>query len=209
MKSLSLFRSRIAPRVDGCSDIIIDQSVLDSAIDFCNQSLVVKRMMFPVQTVAGRSEYDIEPGVVSIQRVWVDAKEIQPLGEDALAGPYAFISSVPGQTPQSGSPRSFAQPYPGVISLYPIPDSVYTLSARVALAPTRSATQVEDQLWDDWAEAITDGALARLYMYPGAWSSAALSKYHSQLFLAAVNAAMLEASQGINRAELRITPVHI
>ena len=213
MKALSVFRPRIAPRVSGCLDEMIDQAVLDACIDFCERTLVVKRMLTPISTVASTFEYTpaapSEEAVACLVRVWCDLSELTPLDEDAMATPFGFTASVPGQTNTPSKPRFFNETSPGSVGLYPAPDRVYTLNIRAALRPTRAAANVEDQLFEDWAEAIVDGALARLMLYPGEWANVKLASVHEKRYEAAVGSARLEASQGATRAQQRIQPVHI
>lgn len=207
MKALSVFRTRIAPRVPGASDDLIDQAVLDACIDFSTRSLVVKRMMDPFLTKAGVLEYELDAGVVQVVRAWCNGRELQPLHEDEPDAT-AFRASVTGVVRTFGTPRCFVQTDPGVIGLSPTPDSVYSIDLRVALKPLRAATQVEDQLFEDWCPAIVDGALARLYEM-GDFANAGLFKAHTGRYEMALNTAMLEARMGAARAQTRVRPVHI
>lgn len=214
MKSVSAFRTRVAPRVPGCSGDLIDQAVLDTCIDFCDRSLVVKRMLDSFLTVPLQLVYDLDGAnqqtIARIMRVWVDSTEITPLDEDAIGSPFGFISAVPGQSNPGSMPRFFNETDPGSIGLYPTPDKAYTINLRVALRPIRSATQVEDQLFEHWTEAIMDGAFSRLFAIPGQeFTSPPLAKYHADKYEIGINAAMLDARRGNTRAQSRVTPVHI
>lgn len=213
MKNLSSFRPRVAARVPGCSDPLIDQAVLDTCIDFCERTLVVKRTLDSFLTVAGTASYDVPVGlqqsVAHIMRVWCGTSELRPLDEDGIATPYGFVSSVPGDQTPSGTPSYYNETDPGVLQLYPRPDGAHTINVRAAMRPLRTATQVEDQLFEDWVEAITDGALTRLYMVPGDFANAPLAKFHAAAYQGGVDRAMLQASKGRTRAESRVTPVHI
>ena len=214
MKSVSAFRTRIAPRVPGCSDALIDQAVLDACIDFCDRTLVVKRMLDSFLTKPLQTIYDLDGAnqqtVARVMRVWVDSTEITPLDEDGIGNPFGFISSVPGQTNTGAMPRFFNETDPGSVGFYPRPDRAYTINMRVALKPTRTATQVEDQLFENWVEVVMDGAFARLFAMPAQeFSSPTTSRDHSLKFEIGINAAMLEARRGKTRAQSRVTPVHI
>ena len=213
MKSLSVFRPRIATRVTGCSDMLIDQAVLDTCIDFCDRSGVVRRMIDSFVTTASVLEYDVPGGtqqnVAVIMRLWADSNELTPLDEDAIPTPFGFISSVLGVVNTPSAPRFFTETQPGSVGLYPMPDKAYTINARVSMKPSRAATQVEDQLFEDWVDAITDGALARLYVMPLEFHNAALANFHSKQYEIGVNAALAEARKGAARAQSRVIPVHI
>lgn len=187
---------------------MIDQAVLDACIDFSERSLVVKRMGDSFQTKSGVLEYDLDSSVSEVIRVWCDSTELTPVDDDQ-PGAFGFLRSIPGQTQPTGTPRFFVQTDPGVIAFIPAPDRAYTINMRVAVRPSRSATQVEDQLFEDWCEVIVDGALSRLYIIPGDWANAGLHKLASTAFEVGINAAMIEARRGAMRADSRVTPVHI
>lgn len=205
MKALSVFRSRIAPRVPGCSDMLIDQAVLDACIEFSEKSLAVKRMMDPFNTQAGVREYDLDTGVVMVAAAWRDGSPMTALTEDD--SPARMFAATGSAFP--GTPSYIAQVEPDVVALFPTPDAAYSIVMRAAIKPTRSATQVEDQLFDQYCDAVVDGALSRLYALPGEFASPALADRHENKFKAAVADAMLDAQRGQLRAETRVRPVHI
>ncbi len=213
MKALSAFRSRVSPRVQGCNDMLIDQAVLDSCIEFCDKSLAVKRMLDAFPLVAEQSQYDLSPPagqvVVQVMRVWCDTSELQPVDEDTLASPFQFVQAIPGHTRRPAMPGFFSESDPSQLSFYPVPDKAYTVNLRVALRPSRAATQVEDQLFETHIETIVDGALARLYVMPSEFANPAAAKLHLDKFHAGIDEALLQSSRGNTRAQQRITPVHI
>lgn len=214
MTALSAFRPWVAGQAPTATDPMIDRCVLDACIEFCDRTLVVKRMLTPISTVADVAGYALAApageSVAHVMRLWADGAELVPLDEDGLAGPQGFVASVPGVTSdRAGMPRYFNETDPGSISLYPRPDAVYTLNVRAALRPLRTATSVDSQLFEDWVEAITSGALARLFAVPGDLLNPVLAKYHAGNFQQFVDRAQLQASRGRTRATLSITPVHI
>jgi hypothetical protein len=214
MTALSAFRPRVAMLAPTATDPMIDQCVLDACIDFCERSLVVRGMLTAFPTVVDQAEYVLAPpagqSLVMLQRLWCDADELTPLGEDGIQTPFGFISTVTGVPNVSGTPRYFNETVPGSISLFPRPATVQTINVRAALRPTRTATTVADQLFEDWVEGIVSGALARLFLAPGDMMDAKKAQYHSLNFNAHVDAAILRAAGGGRvRAEMSIMPVRI
>lgn len=213
MSALSLFRPRVAALAPTATDPMIDQAVLDSCIDFCERTLVVKRMLTSFVTVANTASYTpaapTDQSIAHIMRVWLDTVELVPLDEEGVASPFGFITTVAGATNLAGTPSYFNETDPGTISLFPRPNAVYTINARVALRPLRTATTVDTQLFEDWAEGITCGALARLFLVPGELMNAPLAKFYSAGYQSFADRAQLQASKGRTRAQNRITPVHI
>lgn len=213
MKPVSAFRARIAGRVPGILDAVIDIAVLDTCIEFCEKTLVVRGMLDTFSTVALDRDYDLMPAnqqsVAKVIRVWCDNNEITPVDDDAIGNPFGFVSSVAGHGVDKGRPRYYNEVEPGVLSLYPIPDAAYVINARVALRPTRSATHVPDALFENWCEAIVNGSLARLMMQPGEAMNPKLASLHQGLYVVEVNKALLAANRGNTRAQSTVRPVHI
>jgi hypothetical protein len=214
MVPLSAFTSRIAPLVPNCSDMLIEQSVLDTCIHFCQNSLVVKRMLDSFLTTVGQREYPLtvtlpEQVVAVVMRVWCDNTEMGALDEDAINTTGGFVTTVPGFVTQLSTPRYFNETDPGTLSFYPVPDKAYTINMRVALNPTRTALTVADQLFNDWAEGIVSGALSRLMMQPGEYFNPSLAKVQEKQYVMWLNQAMVEARKGSTRAQSRVSPVHI
>lgn len=213
MTPLSSFTSRVAPHALTAPDVLIEQAVLDTCIDFCERTLIVRATLDPFNTSPGVQEYDLEATdssltVARLMRAWLGTQELRPWSEDQVSDPFAFQSSVTGYTRPTGTPNFFDEPEPGTIGFYPAPDAAYPVAIRAALKPLRSATVVPDVLFENWANAIADGALARIFTMP-AYLQANLAGAHQALYVAAANAAALEARRGRNRAEQRVRPVWI
>jgi hypothetical protein len=204
---LSAFRSRIAPRVPTALDMLIDDAVLDAAIDFCEQTLIVKGTLDQFTTGQGVREYDVEAdgsqqAVCKIMRVWCNEREMTPVAEDDVLSVYGYVDQIAGSIRHTAPPTGFNEPSPGVIAFMPVPDGAYPVTVRAAMKPKRSATQVEDILYENWAEEIVHGALFRLFSTEGMpFTNAGAATAHMALFKMGVNKALLEASRGRTRAE--------
>lgn len=213
MTPISDFRPRVAAFVHGCPDMLIDQAVLDACIEFCEQSLIIKQVLDAFYTQANTPDYDLDapPGqlVTLVHRAWVNAHELTPAAGDDINTPFAFSRVVGLNSDITAMPRNYHEFGPGVLGLYPIPNDTYTITVQAALKPTRSATEVEDVLYQNWCEYIVAGALARLQMQPMEWGNPALATVNASRFMQGINRALLEASRQLVRAEARIKPVHI
>jgi len=213
MALLSSFTPRIAYRVDGCPDITIEQAVLDSCIDFCERTHIIRQTLDPVTTVVGvkEVELDLPPGtrLANIIKVWVDDREIEATSEEEVGTPLAHVDSVPGVESTNSVPAWYIESTPGSIRLFPGPDKAYTVTVRAALKPSRAATSVDDILFENWMNAIVEGALARLYLMPEVWANPGLAAASAKAFLAFASSASAESRQGRGRGEMRIRPVWI
>lgn len=202
MKPVEAFRNRVSVRIPELPDALIDDAVVDTCIDFCERSTIVRRNLDTFTTVAGRREYDIDAcnmqSVTEIVRVWCDSSELVAVDDETL----------PLDGRQS-TPRYFLEEEPGRLALYPIPNKAYTINVRAALRPQRGAKMVADTLYENWVEVIVAGALARLYAIPGDFFNAALAQANGAGYMAGVNSAMLQAGTGNTRVEHRTQMVRI
>lgn len=182
------------------------QSVLDSAIAFCEDSLVLREQLDDLATTAGASVYELDvptqQSVARILTVTLDDQVLTPVPSEMVA---AFDK-------REGKPVSYYTRRNGsVLELvfYPTPDKRYLISTQVALRPKRSATQLEDDLYELWLEPIVAGAVARIAAIPNQPFSDPM-KAQSALTMASIGSrkARNEGAFGRVRGSLsmRITP---
>lgn len=213
MVAVSAFRQRVAGRTPGILDYVIDIAVLDTCVEFCDETLIVKQTLDPVRALAGTNSLEVDlpaqTALARVMRVWVDGLEIFPRQEDDVDGPRGLI--VTGATPVT-RPRFFFEDSRN-LNFDSVLDKDYDVVIRAALKPSRSATEVADVLLEDWVEVITHGALYRILSQPDGDSSrpinGPLAADHLRLYQAGLRAAMLHAQRGNARGELSITPVRI
>ena len=203
MTTLEAFHSLVLPSVIGCPTITASQAILNACIEFCEKSLIVREVVDPFTTVANVSAYDIELSsgakLAMIMSASVDSKDITALGSDDFPNLGTAVSK----------PQSCRYGEDGMLQLYPVPDAAYTIGLVVAIKPSRSATAVNDKLFEDWGEHIASGALQRLMLLPSAWANPALAASHGAYFSAGINQARLAHRREKTRAETRVQPVWI
>ena len=202
MIAVSEFFPRLMPYVIGCSEPMAAQALVDSAIAFCNDSLVMQLRLDAQRTQANAAEFDVDPpssqAIARVLRVWVEGVEIHATQSDRINDGLAA----------TGRPRTFyTQQNGSVLSalLYPTPDAAYALQVDVATRPLRNAKVFENDLFDLWLEPIVDGAKARLMAIPDqpfsnpsmAGAAAANAMYLSRK-------ARIEGSYGRTRAAGRV-----
>jgi hypothetical protein len=107
----------------------------------------------------------------------------------------------------TGQPRAVFQPDPGVVDFYPRPAGTdsYDVFIRVALAPTRTSTDVDERLSVSYLEDIAAGALSRLLAMPNRpWSNTEGARYYGSVFASAKVDAAIEATKSYGRGELMV-----
>lgn len=208
MKTLNSFMSRILPHVAGCPDITAQEALLDTAIDFCEKTLIVQQTLTPISSVVDTIEYELmapkHQAVVLPVAVWFKTRMLEPVPAQAIQSVQAYTSS---QSPLDGMPAQYFWTAPNMIGLYPIPDATEaaTITVRAALKPTRSATQLEDVLYEDWIDVLAHGTLARLHMMKDQpWASADRALLHGREYRAGQQRARIEQSTGRIRTSLSV-----
>ena len=196
------FLPRILPHVSGCSYPMALQALVDSAISFCDDSLVVRQRLDTARTSYGRPDFDIDAptqqAVSRVLKVWVDGVEASAIaanevgeGLSPLARPKSFYTLMDG----------------GVLTanLYPIPDGVYRVAGEVALRPLRNATAFSDDLFNTWMEHVVTGALARLMSTPDQpFTNLALGQAATAKALYLSRRARVEGSYGRTNTTVRV-----
>lgn len=211
MKSLDLFLPYVQPYVMGCPDSAARQAIVDSAIEFCERTQIIQQTLDPMSTEAGIGEYELDlptrQELVQVKRAWFKGSEMDPVAVEAVRNALAWRDVIPGVQAESGSPREFYTADRGAIGLYPRPTTTEadTLTVRAALKPSRSVTQLDDSLYEDWVEVIAAGALKRLHATRGQpYTDQAAASAAAAVFLEGANRAKYVATYGRARGELSV-----
>lgn len=211
MKSVNSFLPYVMPFVMACPKTVARRAVIDSAIEFCERSGIVRQTLDPVSVYANQPYIDLSaPGqqdVAMVLRAWYRGAEMQPAALAHVNAVQAWRQDVPGVTLRTGDPSEYFESAGRQLGLYPVPaaDLASAITVRVSLRPKRAATQLDDVLYDNWVEAIAAGALLRLHGTPGqAYTDMAQASRRQSEFLAAAGRARGEAERGRTRGEVRV-----
>jgi len=151
MKKLETFLPRLLPWCAGAPEPLVYQALIDSAIRFCEETNIVKYITDPIQRIEGVADYDIDlplqTDLARILRVWF--------------APTPFDMAV-------GQPLNWIVTDIGQITIFPTPASGLDtpMFVEVSTKPSRNATQVADQLYNEWIEPIVGGAIFRICSTP-------------------------------------------
>ena len=165
MKALSAFYPRVLPYLPGCSEPFASQVILDAAIDFCEKSLTLRQNLDTFRTVIGTIEYDLDPpstqhDINRVMSVAVNYKELAAGMAEVVRNDLPTANSTPLAFYTSRADSVF------VLRLTPPPDAVYPVVVGVSLSPARTATLLDDDLYNQWIDPIVSGALARAMQMP-------------------------------------------
>jgi hypothetical protein len=104
-------------------------------------------------------------------------------------------------------PRSITQLSPHQFVVLPLPDAekTYTMRMIYALKPSRTATEMDEFIFNDLEEVILHGALQHLLVLPNTnWSDRELASYHAKQFIAQVTERRARANLGNSRGSLSV-----
>jgi|688.fasta_scaffold162121_3 hypothetical protein len=166
MKALSAFFPRILPYLPGCPEPLAAQVLIDAAIEFCDSSLVLRQNLDTFNTVVGRVQYDLDApsaqhDISRVLGVTLDDKELVAGMAEAIRGDMPTAPAKPRGFYTDRTDSVFT------LMLSPPPDEVYSVLVNVALSPARTATQLDDDLYNTWINPIVSSAIAQAMQIPG------------------------------------------
>jgi len=212
MKAFSVFLNDVMPEVPGCTIEIATHAIKNSCIEFCEKSLIIQRDHDPVTVVAGIVDYDFEPPtgmlVTRIMKAWHKTLVLTPLAPDDVEFAEVYNRLFNGANVDRKDPQYILQKDERTFSLYGIPATTVAngLTMRVALKPSRSATTVDDVLYEDYAEVIAAGAKARLMMSAGKpYTNPQIAAVQLDMFRQGTNVARQRATRGYVRSSTGVT----
>lgn len=106
-----------------------------------------------------------------------------------------------------GEPRFITQITPDKYIVLPLPDNnkTYTMRMFLALKPKRTATGMEEVIFNDLEDAIMHGALQDLLILPNVpWSDRDLASYHSRQYVFHTTERRARANLGNARGSFRV-----
>jgi hypothetical protein len=212
MKRLEDFYPFILPEVLGCPEPVVDHALVSTMIDFCEKTLVHQVDLDPITVVRGIIDYELDPPInqtliTRVMKVFYKDTELTAVAPDDVRVAQLYNKYFEGVQPQEGTPRMYVQKDPRTISIFPFPQETerLALTLRAALKPTRSATQFDDILYEEYAETIGHGTVSRLAMQSGkTYTDLKLAGLKNVLYTAGVNVARQRASRGSTRANQQV-----
>lgn len=190
--------------VPGCPEPTANQALVDAAIAFCEDTLVLREDLATFSTVAGTSTYTLaapsaDYAVQRILHVAVDGWPVEVVPYERIGTPQA-LSGVPRVAYMTRGAGSV------ILNLYPTPDAVLPVVVNTALRPVRGATQLDDLLFDVWPDAIVYGAVSRILAIQNQpFSDPSGSMSAMTLATRLANRARIDGSYGRARGQIAVT----
>lgn len=204
MQPLSAFYSRIQPFVQGCPEPALNQALVDAAIAFCEDSMVLRTRLDAFYSTKGFGQCELDTGddqqqIARLLTLTADSQPVVLLARDDC--PVTSGMGRPRFAYTSRDSGAF------ILNLAPLPDARYEMRAEAVLRPTRSATTLDTDLFDIYIDAIVAGTLARLFGTPGQpYSDAMAAGEAGNIFGRMSSVARREAGIGQVRTTRAVRP---
>ncbi len=197
MTPWSAFFDLLATEVPGCPQEAQTNALRQSAITFCECSMVWEYDHPDVPIVNGTARYLFDPPDDAVVHLVTHAEfnerelEVNVMEHDIRIWNWRNKTGFPEYV--LGGPLAF--------TLAPKPDIDGTLTLDVILKPSHIATGIEDFIFNEYAEPIVHGAKARLMRSPKKpYTDMGLSTYYESMFRIETARAGLRASRDHSRA---------
>lgn len=204
MKPLDAFFPRILPYLPGCPEPLAAEVLINAAIEFCDATLTLRQNLTPLSTVIGQVRYDLEPptsnhDISRVMGVTLDGKELSAGMAEVIRNDLPTAVAKPRGFYTDRTDSVFA------LMLSPPPDKVYSVVVNVALTPARSATHLDDDLYNSWIDPIVAGAIARAMQIPGqSFTNFAQAKALLESAARQTVTSRIEGNYGFLRGSMRV-----
>lgn len=154
----------ILPYVPLCPDSLVEQHIRAATIEFCERSKAYILDMDPFNTTAGVYEYDFDiPVATEVHQVLYmthDGNDMDPIS------PRSLELNYPDWRNRTGSPHVYLQKSTSLFWIVPVSSGSKEVIVSVALKPTRTSTNIDSTVSNQYRDAIIYGALYRLLRMP-------------------------------------------
>jgi hypothetical protein len=186
------FLPLLSPHLSGCPNVTMKQYLGIVASDFFARTYLWRDQIDTIYTTAGVSEYDLAgeaviEDVISVvlNETTLDRTDLRLVATQDLG--------------QVGEPREFWVKADRSIVLFPTPEEDVELKVYAVLKPSRTATGVEDWIYETFADTLVSGVVARLAMIPNKeWTDVATAMSQKAMYERAVTNARIRDFRGIN-----------
>ena len=168
--SYEVFLPEVMPFVHDVPEIVAVQAIRNACIEFCEETHYLQEILDPITGVENEGLYQLDANdstnykVVEIMQAYYGDQLLIPKSQEQLNQIYRTSN----WENLKGNPYYYFRTRASEMRLVtkPIKTEANKLSVKAAVAPKRSSTTVDDELFERFLEQISFGARARLYNTP-------------------------------------------
>jgi len=187
-------------------ELVAKNAIRNAAIEFCEKTRYWQIDVNPISVVTGKRNYVVptpaDTKMVGAVSAYYDTNLLIPKGPDELARIYRM-----GDWQQvEGAPQYLTQIIKPEVVLVPTPYEYRAdvLHLRVAIAPTRDAEEISQDVYENYLMVIANGAKAILYNTPGQpYFDKTSAKECQMYFRAGIANARIQIDKGLTRSSTR------
>ena len=178
--------------------------MVSAAIEFSEKSLALRQNLDSFRTVIGIDQYDLDAPTTNhdidrVMSVAVDGKELSPGLFEAIRNDLPTAIAVPRGFYTDRTDNVLT------LKLSPPPDGRYPVVVNVNLRPAMTATQLDDDLFNMWAEPIVAMAVARAMQIPDQpFTNFARAQQLLDSAARQTNSARIDGNYGSVRGSMRV-----
>ena len=208
--NFSQFLPRIRQEVRSCPELVLKDTVKATVNEFCRRTGAWKVDHDPITVTQGIPEYELDiiddALVHDVLSIEVDDVPLEPMTQVDLDNKY------PGWRDLEGDVITyFLLSDRATVRLVYTPDRTITqgLVLTVTLRPKRTATVVDEIIYEEYLEAIVDGAKSKLLMMAGKpWTDLPAATVAKAAYETAISNATLGAQKEFSRTPLRTKAIY-
>lgn len=167
------FRPFIKLSIATAPNGVVDHSIIRAARKFCERSEAIRVDLAAVDSEAGTAVYTLVPPagheIVDVVEVMYEGRKLTPKSHKQLS------QMDPEYRTTTGTPYYYVLEGTNQLRLADVPPTavVGAIEVKAIIKPIVGATDIHDELYDKYLEAITDGACSILFgMKSQAWYDA-------------------------------------
>lgn len=175
---------RVSPSCPQCPAPVVEEYLRFSAIDFCRQSMAWTETLPSESLAAANFPFEVLPSAADAKtiRVLSVIMDGQAPGLEPISARDAVLSVGDWQT-ATGTPQYFVNLPKGSVQVVRLPEAAASFVFTIACEPLTDATDMPDEILDDWMVPIISGAISSLAAIPGKpWTSGDVYALHRQIF---------------------------
>lgn len=185
------FLPLIEPILRSCPRATIRTYLAQVSADFFARTYLWRTEIDAIYLAPNQIEYDLDAEAV-VEDVIAVVYEEKVLDRTDLR----FIPAE--RLGETGEPRSFWMYADRSIKVFPTPTARGRMTVTAVLKPSRTATGVEDWIYETWADVLVSGTVGRLARLPGKdWTDPTLSEIHRAVYERAITDARIRDMRGV------------
>jgi hypothetical protein len=201
------FLPYVTQYIPDVSEFVAVAAIRSACIEFCEKTLFWQYNVPGIPSVANQASYVVQTPsdtkMVVMISAYFNTNLLIPKGPDELARIYRM-----GDWQQvTGTPQYITRIIKPEVRLVPTPYDAQTgtLYLRVALAPTRDSTEIDSEIYEQWAEAIAWGARARIYSNTRQdYTDKNAAVEATKMFKYEINRARMQVTKGLTRSSPQV-----